>query len=313
MIRKWFFKDLSLSKKRDLKGLLFVLPFVLGMLLFFVKPIIQTFAFAFGNVSMSIENNGYVYEYQGLENFRHILFNDLQFIDQLTASFQSTIYIPFIVMVSFLIAVLLKDSFKGRGIYRVIFFLPVVISSGILPSIDAEDVMQGLLGSGIQVNIDSKNLATNLINVEFLQDMLMSLDMGTSFISYVMNAVKNIINIINNSGIQILIFLAALQTVSPSIYEAAKVEGATGWETFWKITIPMISPHILVVTIYTIIDSFVNVNNDMMTFLKNLSFKKFEFGLSAAATLIYLFFVAFVVGIFYFILSRFIFYNNKDS
>ena len=127
-----------------------------------------------------------------------------------------------------------------------------------------------------------------------------------------MSAVKNIITIINSSGIQILIFLAALQTVSPSIYESAKVEGATGWETFWKITLPMISPQVLVVAIYSIIDSFVNLNNDMILYLQNLSLGQLRFGYACATSWIYLLLVAVIVCFFYFAISKFVFYDDKE-
>ena len=311
-MKKSFLKNMSLSQRREMKGLLFVAPFILGMLLFLIVPMIKSFIYSFGEISMSVEKNGLVYEFIGLENYRRSLLDDFDFLTQLTDALKSTIHIPFCIIVSFLIAVLLKDSFKGRTVYRIIFFLPVIISSGILPVIDNTDIMQGLVGSSTIVTSTTQNDPSNLINVQFLSEILSSLDIGSSLVNYVMSAVKNIIMIINSSGIQILIFLAALQTVSPSIYEAARVEGATGWEIFWKITLPMISPQVLVVAIYTIIETFVNVNNNMMRFLFDLSFKQSKFGYSAASSWIYLLVVIIIVSVFYFLISRFVFYNDKE-
>jgi len=308
-----FFSNMSLTQKREMKGLIFVAPFILGMILFFITPIFQSLMFSFGDISVAIgSDKGYIFEFKGIENYKTAFLGDLPFLEILIESLKSTIHIPFVVIVSFLIALLLKDVFPGRGIYRVIFFLPVIISSGILPNIDANDILQGLMGSGNVVTSDSKNDLANLIDVTFLSEILSSLNIGTSLIEYIMSAVKNIITIINSSGIQILIFLAALQTVSPSIYESAKVEGATGWETFWKITLPMISPQVLVVAIYSIIDSFVNLNNDMIMYLQNLSLSQLRFGYACATSWIYLLLVAVIVCVFYFVISRFVFYDDKE-
>jgi ABC-type sugar transport system permease subunit len=127
-----------------------------------------------------------------------------------------------------------------------------------------------------------------------------------------MDAISNIITIINSAGIQILIFLAALQTISKSIYEAADVEGATAWESFWKITVPMISPHILVVVIYTIIDSFMNVNNKLMQFIYARGFIDFKTGYAAAMSWMYFLIVTAIIAALYFIISRFVFYNENE-
>ncbi|MBQ9964315.1 MAG: sugar ABC transporter permease [Clostridia bacterium] len=306
-------RGLNLSQKRELKGLVFVAPFALGMLFFFLIPLVQSFIFSFGDVRMNDALTGYQFDWGGIDNYVRALFRELNFTNELRTSVVNMLMnVPVIVMVSFLIAVLIKDKFVGRSLYRVLFFLPVILTAGILPNIDAEDVLQGLMGSGVVVGADAKNTVAGLINTDQLSDLLLSMNIMPGAVNYLMEAIRNIITIVNNSGIQILIFLTALQTISPSINEAARVEGATPWEIFWKITVPMISPQLLVVTIYTIIDSFVNVNNSLMQYIYRIGFVKFEVGYAASMTWMYFLIVALVIGAFYFALSRFVFYNDSE-
>lgn len=306
-------RGLNLSQRRELKGLLFVAPFLFGMLFFFLIPLVQSCVFSFGDVRMNDELTGYQFDWGGLENYTRALFKELNFVNNLRSSVTTMLMnVPVIVMVSFLISVLIKDKFPGRSLYRVLFFLPVILTAGILPNIDANDVLQGLMGSGVVVDSTVKNTAAGLINTDQLSDLLLSMNIGPQVVNYLMEAIRNIITIVNSSGIQILIFLAALQTISPSIYEAARVEGATAWEIFWKVTIPMISPQILVVTIYTIIDSFVNVNNSLMQYIYQVGFVSFDVGYASAMTWMYFLIVAATIGIFYAVLSRFIFYNDSE-
>lgn len=306
-------KRTSLSRKREWKGWIFVAPFAVGMIFFFLVPLLQSLWFSFGSVSMGANSDHYIYEWKGAVNYIRALTEELTFNEALLDSVGGMLaQVPVVIILSFLIAVLLKNRFPGRGLYRVLFFLPVILTAGILPAIDQEDVLQGLIGSGTVVSADAKNELSKLIETEFLTDTLLDMNINSSLVTYVMDAVSNIITVINSSGIQILIFLAALQTISTSVYEAAHVEGATGWETFWKITVPMITPQILVVAVYTIIDSFINVNNAVMQVIYNVGFIKFQIGYASAMSWMYFILIALVIGIFYLVLSRFVFYYNKE-
>jgi len=306
-------KKLSLVQKRELKGIIFVLPFVFGMLFFLIIPLIQSLQFSFGDIALDGETGRYAFTFKGLVNYDKAFTKDLNFIRLILNSLQELASkVPFIVIVSFLIASLLKKDFKGRGIYRLLFFMPVILTAGILPGIDSGDVLQGLIGSGTVVDHTAVNDLTSLINTDLLTDSLSSMKINPAFIDYITQAVGSIIVIINSCGIQFLIFLAALQTISSSIYEAAEVEGATSWQVFWKITIPMISPQILIVVVYTIIDSFVNLNNSFMQYINSLGFTKLETGYAAALSWLYFALVTFVVGLVYFAISRVVFYNNNE-
>ena len=308
MKKKW-----TLEQKRNLKGFLFVTPYLFGLIFLFLVPLGQSLLFSFGDVSLNTETGRYQFIWSGLANYSRALFDELVFVSTLKGALTSLMMnVPVILVVSFLIAVLLKDKFPGRGIYRMLFFLPVILTAGILPSIDSTDILQGLIGSGMTVTVDAKNSAANLISTEFLSKLFLQMNISPSVVNYLTNAVRNIIVVVNNSGIQILIFLAGLQTISPSLYEAARVEGATSWEVFWKITVPMISPQILIVVIYTIIDSFVNVNSSLMQMISKVGFDKFQVGYSAAMTWMFFFIIILIVALVYAICSRFVFYNNRE-
>ena len=308
-------KRLSLSQRREMKGLVFVAPFIIGMVFLFVIPLCQSLRFSFGSVGMSMDDtSSYVFEWKGLYNYTRALFEELNFYTALLASVKSmTATVPIIVVVSFLISYLLKNKFSGRGMFRVIFFLPVILTSGVLAVVDESDVLQGLMASGVTVDTgEATNSVANMINTEYLTDMLISMNISPTLVGYVMNGIQNIISIVNKSGIQILIFLAALQTISSSLYEAADVEGATGWETFWKITLPMISPQVLVVIVYTIIDSFVDNNNSLMRSIYRVGFVQFKVGYAAAMSWMYFVIIALIIAVVYFIVSRFVFYNDSE-
>ena len=131
---------------------------------------------------------------------------------------------------------------------------------------------------------------------------------GTELVSYVVGLVNNVYSIINYSGVQMLIFLAGLQSISPAIYEACQIEGASGWETFWKITFPMISPMILVNAVYTVIDSFTRSNNPAMSFIAKYP----EAEVSLAMSWMYFLIVMLIIGVIAAIASSFVFYQRRD-
>jgi ABC-type sugar transport system permease subunit len=130
-------------------------------------------------------------------------------------------------------------------------------------------------------------------------------------VTYIVTAVQEIATIINRSGVQILIFLASLQSISPAIYESCQIDGATSWETFWKITFPMVSPMILVNGVYTIIDNFTTDSNSVMTVINN-TYQSGNMHVSSAMGWMYLMVVLLVVGLIAVICSAFVFYQRRD-
>ena len=141
-----------------------------------------------------------------------------------------------------------------------------------------------------------------------IERIFSSMQIGSGLVEIVVNLVNNVFNIVNYSGVQMLIFLAGLQSISPSIYEACQIEGATAWETFWKITFPMISPMILVNGFYTVIDSFTRSTNPVMAYIDTIGNQSTQ----VAMSWIYFFVVFLIIAILGGIGSTFVFYQRRD-
>ena len=192
----------------------------------------------------------------------------------------------------------------GRAAFRAIFFVPVIIATGLMDSINGSDIVSSQMSGGI----DDGSGGSNIINVMQVENLFREMAVGGELVTYVVNLVNNIYNIINYSGVQMLIFLAGLQSISESIYEASRIDGATGWETFWKITFPMISPMILVNAVYTIIDAFTRSSNITMSYIKNVS----NDGYASAMYWIYFMSVILIIAAVAGVASTFIFYQRRD-
>ena len=137
-------------------------------------------------------------------------------------------------------------------------------------------------------------------------------DAERRFVEYVVQMVNNIFNIVNRCGVQMLIFLSGLQSISPAIYESCSIDGASGWETFWKITLPMVSPMILVNTVYTIIDAFTSSDNKVMKYISTVYEQANGNVLSSAMSWMYFLIVILIIAAVAGILSAFIFYQRRD-
>ena len=217
--------------------------------------------------------------------------------------------VPLIVIFSFFAATLLNKPFKGRGLARTVFFLPVILTSGVIFAIENSNMLMSMAQESINNPAAQGNSAGAFESLQ-LQALLSTSNLPPTFVEYLTNAVDQIYDVINASGVQILVFLAGLQSISPSLYEAAHVEGATGWEAFWKITFPMVSPLILVNVVYSIVDSFTKPTNEMMIAIQDTAFKLSYYGYSAAMAWIYFIVVLILLGIVGFIISRYVFYQN---
>jgi ABC-type sugar transport system permease subunit len=145
-----------------------------------------------------------------------------------------------------------------------------------------------------------------------LQMLFANMKIGTELVTYITSIINNIYGIVNRSGVQMLIFLAGLQSISPAIYESCKIDGATAWETFWKITFPMISPMILVNGVYTVIDSFTTESNSVMVYVQEV-YAKGDDEISTAMSWMYFLIVMLLVGLIAAIFSAFVFYQRKND
>ncbi len=279
-------KKLTLLQKRSLMGYLFIAPWFVGFLVFYVRSIFQTGQFALSELTMDTVGGGYQLTFVGLENFRYALFAHASFKQVLTTSVVNMLIdVPLITFFSLFMAMLLNKKFPGRGLVRAIFFLPIILASGAIS--EAMEMSATVMNGGIS-NQAAETAAsagqTIAFSVDYLINMFTSLGLPASLLDYIIEAVARINDIIAASGVQIILFIAALQSIPGSMYEVAKIEGATGYETFWKVTFPMVMPHIITCVVYTIVDSF--TESEVVDLAYKTAFDEFNYGLSSVFSLV---------------------------
>ena len=276
---------LTLLQKRSLTGYLFILPWVVGFILFYVRSIFMTGQFALSKLTMDTINGGYKLDFVGIDNIIYAFRVHGSYKQVLTSSvLNMLIDVPLITFFSLFMAMLLNKKFPGRAIVRAIFFLPVILNSDAIT--DAMKLSMQMMSGGIstQAAEAAASAASSIaFDIDYLIDMFMNLGLPASILDYLAAAVGRINDIISASGVQIIIFIAALQSIPGSMYEVAKIEGATGYETFWKVTFPMVMPHIITNVVYTIVDSF--TRSDVVDLAYNTAFNQFNYGLSSVMSL----------------------------
>lgn len=301
-------RQLSLTGREAVSGLLFILPFLIGFLFIFLPLIVESLRFSLSN--MQVTNEGYQLTMASKHGFEHYIkafaidpdFN----LMLLTGIGQILIQVPLVLIFSFFAANLLNQKFFGRTAARSIMFLPVIIASGVVMALENSDLLVSTLDTTSQISSGELGSYLNVMN--FLEEYT-SLPAGV--ISILTRAVNGLYDIVVASGVQILIFLAGLQSISPSLYEASSMEGATQWENFWKITFPMITPLILVNSIYTVIDLFTNENNEMMTEIKRTIFTEIDYGFGSAMAWIYFVCIAVLLLVIGGLISKHVFYYDE--
>lgn len=296
-------RGLDLTRKRAAMGYLFVLPFIIGLITFFLIPLVQSFIFSLNK--LEVAEGGYNLIPMGFENYNRALRVHASYVRDLWESVRYMIAnVPLIIIFSFFAANLLNQKFKGRSLARAIFFLPVIVTSGVMLVVDSGDLLQSSLG---MTQTDGTEGAFRAVE---LARLLLQTRLSERFIDYIIGAVDAIYDIVSASGVQILVFLAGLQSISPSLFEASNIEGATGWENFWKITFPMVSPLILVNTVYTIIDLLTNSSNTVMELIRDTAFASQDYGMSSAMAWIYFAAILLIVGLVMWIVSKLVFYYD---
>lgn len=300
-------RKLTLQGKDAVAGYLFVIPFLVGFFGLFLPMLLKSVMFSFSN--MTVDKGGYVLEKAangGFEHYIRALTIDPKFNLQLLGAVKDmAVNVPLVLIFSFFAANLLNQKFRGRGVARSIFFFPVILTSGIVLGIESSDLLQATLGPEGMLSADD---ASTVFNVATF--LLKYTNLPSGIVTYLSEAVLGIYDIVIASGVQILIFLAGLQGISPSLYEASNMEGATAWENFWKITFPMISPLILVNSIYTIIDSFTSANNELMTLIKKTIFNEVRYGYGSAMAWIYFLVIAVIISVVGGIIAKRVFYMD---
>ncbi|WP_246553511.1 carbohydrate ABC transporter permease [Paenibacillus tritici] len=289
------------NDQKALMGFFYVLPWLLGFIFFFLIPLLSSLRYSLSSVQAN--SDGLIIHFSGLQNYVEALTVNTEFNRSLAdAILNMVINVPLIVIFSLFLAVLLNQKFIGRSLARSIFFLPVILASGVILSLESTSLIQA---------VNDQNAGAGAIQglgTFELEGMMLDAGLSEWVVDYLTSAVGRIYDIVSQSGVQILIFLAGIQTISPQLYEASKMEGATGYEAFWKITFPMVSPLILVNAIYTIIDSF--SNNAMTDLIRETGFTQFNFGLSSAMAWLYFAAVALILAVSSYLISRKVFYYD---
>lgn len=294
----------SLTVRANSYGYLFIFPFIIGLLFLFLPSVVESFMNCFYNVKLNY--NDISRTFVGGQNFYDAFWSDTEYRVILLNTIKGmNIDTIIIIFFSFFISNILNQKFKGRGISRTIFFLPVILSTGIIASADASAAvssMNSVVSSGSE--IQSAFAGGGIAAFFDLQDLLLSMDINSGIAETIAYAINNTYDIVNRSGVQILIFLSALQSISPSVFEAAKIEGATKWEEFWKITVPIIAPMILVNIVYTIVDSFTNPAYGLMEYVQTQGFSLNKMGYSSALSWIYFLLVLAELGVVFFLFRK---------
>lgn len=310
-------KPASLDRKKARAGWIFILPFLVGFVCVYLPIIVDSIRFSFCEIRI-LTGGGYALDFVGLNNYRDALFVDTGFTQTLIGGLkQLCIDIPFIVFFSLFIAIILNQKIFGRAAFRAIFFIPVILTTGLIGQIDANNAMlESMQSGGINMGLDESADTTNqILNVMDVEKLFSGMAVGQGLVEFVVAAVNNIFDIVNRCGVQMLIFLSGLQSISPAIYESCSIDGASGWETFWKVTLPMVSPMILVNTIYTVIDAFTASSNTVMSYISDVyNGANGANGnvISSAMSWMYFLIVILIIAAVAGILSAFVFYQRRD-
>ena len=306
-------KIASLDRRKARAGWIFVLPFIIGFALIYLPMVFDSIRMSFMEMKI-IPGGGYELNYVGLANYSKAIFEDPNYVQTLIAGLKQLLFdIPAILIFSLFMAVMLNQKMVGRAAFRAIFFIPVVLSTGVMESIDSQNILSDYMESTSGIDDGSGQSAANeIVSAMDIENLFAGMKVGTELTAYVSSMVNNIFNIVNRSGVQMLIFLAALQSISPAIYESCRIDGATSWETFWKITLPMISPMILVNGVYTVIDAFTTDSNVVMSFVASTYTANDGQTLSSAMAWMYFLIIILIVALVAGIFSAFVFYQKRD-
>ena len=275
----------SMETKRNCRGYFFVLPWIIGLGAFFVYPLVLSFIISMSKLKILPKGQGFELTWVGIKNFVDAFTDDAYFLERLIeAGREMIIDLPFILLFSLFIAVLLNKPFKGRGFLRSVFFLPVVATSGVMVFALTKTTGSAVVPGGSAGGTTEAMIMLNNLNVKVLLQEIIT---DPEILSTLIMIMDRAFTIMWSSGVQILIFLAGLQSISGSIYESARVDGATEWEMFWRITVPMIMPIFQVNVVYTIADSFTDYTNTMLQYVDQKMFSDINYGLGSAMAWIY--------------------------
>ncbi len=301
-------KGMSLTGTRAVVGLLCISPWLVGFLAFYVRSFIMTIQFALSEVTVNAGVGGYTLKFNGLENFIYEFTKHPRFPQTLVTSLQDILIdVPLIVFFSLFMALLLNKKFPGRTLVRAIFFIPVIMNADAIVSA-IEMARSAMMGGVSATSAAIAESSGSGVNMDYYLALFKELALPDSLLDYVVGAIGRINDIISASGVQIVIFIAALQSIPSSLYEVAKIEGATGYETFWKVTFPMVLPHIITNIVYTVVDSF--TSSQIVEMAYDTAYKDQMWGLSSAMSFTTTVIVCLILGVVCGLIQKRTFYYN---
>ena len=248
-------RNRGITELKSRYGRIFVLPWVIDIIIFFLIPLAQSVIFSFSEISIAA--GSIKTDILGMEHYKEILYVDPNYTVWLKNSVTSFLYsLPIIILISIVLALLLNQKFRGRLFFRALYFLPVIISTGAIMNLIFQTTSNDLSGIGV-----SESYSASMFSVE---DIIGWLGLNGQIGEYISLVISKIFDLVWSCGIQTVLFLAGLQSVPASLYEASRVEGATKWEEFWFITFPMLSRVTLLVAVFTMVELITNERTEMV-------------------------------------------------
>ncbi len=296
-------KVAGLEKRKAISGYIFISPFIIGFLIFMVKPFFQSLYMSFCNVELGAGQFNMIWN--GIEQYKYAFRVDPEYVRLLTEELiRMVVYSLAIIVFSFFISLILNQKFHGRALVRAIFFLPVILSSGVMLGLESNNQLIAMLQQQVE------EVTTTVSITDGLETILRTAGVGVRAFEKVFEVIDNIYDVALASGIQIVIFLSGLQTIPKSMYEAADIEGCTAWESLWKITFPSISSLFLVNWVYTVVDFCMRSDNEVIEKIQNMMIAQQNYGAASAMTWTYFVIVIAFVGITSLLISKGVYYND---
>lgn len=292
----------GLQRRKAISGYLFISPFIIGFLAFMVKPLFQSLYMSFCDVKLGAGSFDLVWK--SIDNYNYAFRVDADYVRLLTEELmRMAVYSLAIMVFSFFVALVLNQKFKGRALVRSVFFLPVILASGVMLKLDSNNALMAALAQTVEINAQGTTSITDA-----LQNILRTSGVGVRAFEKLFEVIDNIYDVAISSGIQIIIFLSGLQTISQSMYEAADIEGCTKWESLWKITFPMVSSLFLVNWIYTVVDFCMRSDNEVIDKITTYMNVNLNYGLASAMSWTYFVLVMAIIGVSSLIISKGVYY-----
>ncbi len=284
----------GINRIKSRYGYLFIAPWIIGFVIFFAVPVFQSLWYSFSEITLTTD--GVKTEFIKAANYYYLLKEDPVFVTNLIQAVTTFAYsVPIILVVSLVLALLLNQKFRGRLFFRALYFLPVIIASGVVIE---------LLFMTTDANLSTAGVSSALTSSMFsVQDVVGWLGLPQMVAEYVADIINRIFDLVWSCGIQIVLFIAGLQSVSGSVYEAARLEGATRWQEFWFITFPMLSNVTVLVIIFTTVELFTSTNNIVIDKAYSMM-NSGIYGMTSAMLWFYFLIVGVTMGIFILLYNR---------